>query len=165
MIRSSIIVTTIFFALGAILGYFFSWFVEDSVDKEVSSRILSFEECAAAGYPIMESYPEQCMTPSGEVFVRIIDEDFSENPLIEEGENFENESMENGEGGNLNKKNNNSGSDDKGLENQNNNGQSEKKEAGEEEAVMCTMEAKLCSDGSYVGRIPPSCAFAPCPGN
>jgi hypothetical protein len=33
----------------------------------------------------------------------------------------------------------------------------------EEEPVACTMEAKLCSDGSYVGRIPPECEFAPCP--
>ncbi|HVW66256.1 MAG TPA: hypothetical protein VHA78_00830 [Candidatus Peribacteraceae bacterium] len=30
--------------------------------------------------------------------------------------------------------------------------------------VACTMEAKLCPDGSYVGRVPPSCNFAPCPG-
>lgn len=29
---------------------------------------------------------------------------------------------------------------------------------------VCTMEAKICSDGSAVGRIPPDCAFAPCPG-
>lgn len=29
--------------------------------------------------------------------------------------------------------------------------------------VACTMDAKRCPDGSYVGRVPPSCAFAPCP--
>ncbi len=29
--------------------------------------------------------------------------------------------------------------------------------------VACTMEAKLCPDGSYVGRSGPDCAFAPCP--
>lgn len=29
--------------------------------------------------------------------------------------------------------------------------------------VVCTMEAKLCPDGSYVGRVPPDCDFAPCP--
>ena len=29
--------------------------------------------------------------------------------------------------------------------------------------VFCTMEAKLCPDGSYVGRIGPKCEFAPCP--
>lgn len=27
----------------------------------------------------------------------------------------------------------------------------------------CTMEAKLCPDGSYVGREGPNCEFAPCP--
>lgn len=30
--------------------------------------------------------------------------------------------------------------------------------------VACTLEAKLCPDGSYVGRVPPSCNFSPCPG-
>ena len=29
--------------------------------------------------------------------------------------------------------------------------------------VACTMEAKLCPDGSYVGRTGPNCEFAPCP--
>ncbi len=31
--------------------------------------IGSFEDCALAGYPIMESYPEQCRTPDGRTFV------------------------------------------------------------------------------------------------
>ncbi len=29
--------------------------------------------------------------------------------------------------------------------------------------VACTMEAKLCPDGSYVGRTGPKCEFTPCP--
>lgn len=29
--------------------------------------------------------------------------------------------------------------------------------------VVCTMEAKLCPDGSYVGRTGPKCEFTPCP--
>jgi len=28
--------------------------------------------------------------------------------------------------------------------------------------ISCTLEAKLCPDGSTVGRIPPNCEFAPC---
>jgi hypothetical protein len=32
-----------------------------------------------------------------------------------------------------------------------------------EQITVCTEDAKLCPDGSYVGRVPPSCAFAPCP--
>jgi hypothetical protein len=31
--------------------------------------IGSFEDCALAGYPITESYPEQCRTPDGRIFV------------------------------------------------------------------------------------------------
>lgn len=29
--------------------------------------------------------------------------------------------------------------------------------------IACTMEAKLCPDGSYVGRTGPKCEFTPCP--
>ena len=31
------------------------------------------------------------------------------------------------------------------------------------EPIFCTMDAKICSDGSAVGRIPPKCEFALCP--
>ena len=31
--------------------------------------IQSFNDCKAAGYPILESYPEQCKTPDGRTFV------------------------------------------------------------------------------------------------
>ncbi len=31
------------------------------------------------------------------------------------------------------------------------------------DVVACTMDVKLCADGSYVGRIAPNCSFAPCP--
>lgn len=37
---------------------------------ESLSTINSFASCAAAGYPIMESYPEQCRTPDGVTFVK-----------------------------------------------------------------------------------------------
>jgi hypothetical protein len=30
--------------------------------------------------------------------------------------------------------------------------------------VFCTMDAKICPDGSGVGRVGPNCEFAPCPG-
>lgn len=32
------------------------------------------------------------------------------------------------------------------------------------EPVFCTMDAKICPDGSAVGRVGPNCEFAPCPG-
>jgi len=31
------------------------------------------------------------------------------------------------------------------------------------EQVFCTMDAKMCPDGSYVGRVPPRCEYAMCP--
>ncbi len=34
----------------------------------------------------------------------------------------------------------------------------------EDDQVFCTMDAKLCPDGSSVGRGGPNCEFAPCPG-
>jgi len=40
--------------------------------KSKVEQINSFEECAQAGYPIMESYPEQCRTPDGKSFTRQI---------------------------------------------------------------------------------------------
>lgn len=30
--------------------------------------------------------------------------------------------------------------------------------------LMCTMDAKICPDGTGVGRTGPNCEFAPCPG-
>lgn len=32
--------------------------------------ISDFEECVAAGFPVMETFPEQCRTPDGRTFVK-----------------------------------------------------------------------------------------------
>jgi hypothetical protein len=37
--------------------------------------------------------------------------------------------------------------------------------SNKEKQVVCTEEAKICPDGSSVGRIAPDCEFAPCTGN
>ncbi|MBS3148512.1 hypothetical protein J4219_06500 [Candidatus Woesearchaeota archaeon] len=34
---------------------------------------------------------------------------------------------------------------------------------GSEQPVACTMDARICPDGSAVGRVGPNCEFAPCP--
>jgi len=36
--------------------------------------ITSFEECVAAGYPVMESYPPRCRTDDGQLFIQEISE-------------------------------------------------------------------------------------------
>jgi hypothetical protein len=36
--------------------------------------------------------------------------------------------------------------------------------SGNGQFTGCREDAKLCPDGSYVGRVPPDCNFEPCPG-
>jgi hypothetical protein len=43
----------------------------------------SFDECAAAGYPIMESYPEQCAVPGGGTFTRTLSDGECQNADID----------------------------------------------------------------------------------
>lgn len=43
--------------------------LSNTMKQQRSLSINSFDECALAGYPIMESYPEQCATPDGRTFV------------------------------------------------------------------------------------------------
>ncbi len=54
-------------------------------------QITNFEECAAAGNAIMESYPEQCRTSDGRTFVRQIEQqpmppsyEEPETPIVEQ---------------------------------------------------------------------------------
>lgn len=35
-------------------------------------NINNYEDCVAAGYPVMESYPEQCVTSDGRNFTRTL---------------------------------------------------------------------------------------------
>ena len=47
------------------------WFItnrDDTVPPAEEPTLLSFEDCAAAGYPVMESYPRQCATPDGRTY-------------------------------------------------------------------------------------------------
>ncbi len=61
----------LFITLGIILiflvsGVFLFYFTEVSEDE--NRVISSYEECAAAGNPILESYPPQCKTEDGQTF-------------------------------------------------------------------------------------------------
>lgn len=35
--------------------------------------VTNFEECKALGYPVMETYPEQCKTPDGRLFISAVE--------------------------------------------------------------------------------------------
>ena len=65
--------------LGIASGYVLSRQNKEDVD-EVS--VANFEECASAGYPVMESYPKQCRTPSGKTFVEYIGNELEKTDLI-----------------------------------------------------------------------------------
>lgn len=45
-------------------------FMNAYLKADVTDAIDSFEDCAAAGYPIAESYPEQCSVPGGKTFTK-----------------------------------------------------------------------------------------------
>lgn len=40
--------------------------------KNRAVAITTYNECVLAGFPILETYPEQCKTPDGKTFVRLI---------------------------------------------------------------------------------------------
>lgn len=46
-------------------------FVQEPIPEDPVS-VSTFEECAALGYPILESYPRRCVTPGGQTFVEDI---------------------------------------------------------------------------------------------
>jgi hypothetical protein len=56
-------------SLASIIVYAYFYTKNNSVApiKDTST----FEECVAAGYPIMESYPERCSVPGGATFTRV----------------------------------------------------------------------------------------------
>ena len=47
----------------------------DTHDAETDDIIEDFEDCVEAGFSVMESFPEQCMTDDGQVFTNTEDDD------------------------------------------------------------------------------------------
>ena len=71
-----IAIISVFCFLGGII-YF-------STSQLSIKSIASYEDCVNAGYPILESYPEQCMTPDGRSFTRELTDE--EKRRLEEAE-------------------------------------------------------------------------------
>ncbi len=61
----------------AALGYWI-YLTQKSPEEDVALFVSNFEECEAAGYSIMESYPRQCRTPGGTSYT----EDISEGEVL-----------------------------------------------------------------------------------
>lgn len=117
---------------GGAVGYFFGY--DHGFERAEEAGISSFEECKAAGYPIMESYPEQCATPDGKHFTR----DISDERAEDVDDDTEESTPVPPSGG--------------------------VRPINPGDAIACPMDAKICPDGSGVGRTGPNCEFAPCPG-
>lgn len=61
------------FLIGALVVIFVVAYMVSGNKKQLKiNTINSFEECAKAGYPILESYPRQCGLPNGKSFVENI---------------------------------------------------------------------------------------------
>lgn len=57
--------------VGASTGYYFGY--DKGYENAVIIRkIVTFEDCRKAGYPVMESYPRKCNTPDGRSLVEEI---------------------------------------------------------------------------------------------
>lgn len=73
-------------ALGVIVGGIWLVFQKPEVVHDdrvvVPANITNFEECAAAGNPVMESYPAQCSTPDGKHFTENIGNELELSEII-----------------------------------------------------------------------------------
>ncbi len=49
-------------------------------EEPCPGMVTNFKECAALGYPLMESYPRQCRTPEGETFTEDIEQPTHDDP-------------------------------------------------------------------------------------
>lgn len=80
-----LIISLIFIVLiGAVVLYYWDKVDEDADDgnKPQIAVVNNFDECAAAGYAIGESYPRQCWTPDGRTFVEDIGNELEKTDLI-----------------------------------------------------------------------------------
>lgn len=68
----------IFFGLALLVGRFL---VSEEAVGPVE-EIKSFEECVVAGFSVMESYPRQCRTDAGELFVEDVGDELEKSELV-----------------------------------------------------------------------------------
>lgn len=62
------------FAILLGLGGVYAWLYGKNLNSNTpSTSISSFEECVRSGYPVMESFPRQCRTKDGRLFVEQLD--------------------------------------------------------------------------------------------
>ena len=82
----------ILLAVAALIGLGVFLVYRSSIIKPVI-LVTNFNECQKAGYPIMESYPAQCRTPEGQVFIQTITEPIPIAPVEPRGVQFGGQSI------------------------------------------------------------------------
>lgn len=61
------IIALLFFLLAAAAVSFV--LVHRGQPTKLQPKVTNFAECAAAGYPVAQSYPRECTLPNGQFFV------------------------------------------------------------------------------------------------
>lgn len=80
--------TVLYVAIAFLVGGAAVWFFMNQRDlprtetQNPPAAFTNFEECAAAGYPIQESYPPRCSTPDGKTFTEDIGNELEKRDLI-----------------------------------------------------------------------------------
>lgn len=100
-----------------------------SLTPQFEKIVDSYEDCVAAGNPVMESYPPRCRHDGVLYTAEVADSAPTPVPTPSPTPAPRPTPM-----------------------------------PGDSEPVACTMDAKMCPDGSAVGRVGPDCEFAACPG-
>ena len=69
---STLVIILSLVLLGGLIG---GAFYLGKINYSSQSVVNNFEDCTKAGYPVMESYPAQCRTPDGKVFIQQLSEE------------------------------------------------------------------------------------------
>jgi hypothetical protein len=72
----------ILYILGVIVLVIIIWFAFASKILAPQKEITNFDECATAGNPIQESYPERCIAKDGKSFTKDIGNELEKTDLI-----------------------------------------------------------------------------------
>ncbi len=78
MTRIKLIILIIIFLATLVLGFLFF----QSTNNPIEKTIENFDDCVAAGNPVMEIYPGICKTPDGQFFTQDIGNELEKRDLI-----------------------------------------------------------------------------------
>jgi hypothetical protein len=76
IMNTKYIIATLLIAVAILAGYMFY------VSNKTAMPLANFNECVAAGNPVMESYPRQCRDKSGKLFTENIGNTIEKRDLI-----------------------------------------------------------------------------------